>query len=141
MDELRESPKPQNRQDRPERYEATDGMPIPTGSMLAQIEMMLVVLERAGVDVTELRKNKRYKTRVTEAKQILSALEKLAAKNNVSFKNVRVIYVNSCRERKTKKKIVYKTSKRTGVPKGYEFLGTLRQEIIIDGEDNKCENR
>ena len=141
MDEPKENQREQKKPELPDRYEATDGVPIPTGSMLGQIEMMLVVLERAGVDVSELRKNKRYKTRVTEAKQMLAALEKLAVKNDVSFKNVKVIYVNSCRDRKTKKKIIYKTSKRTGTPKGYEFLGTLRQEIITEGESNNCEKQ
>lgn len=113
----------------------------PSSAMLDHIEMLLILLERKGVDISQYRNKGKYKTRYAETKQMIHALHKLSKEYGIDYENCKIIYVNLCRDKKTKKKIKYKTSYRLGHPKGYEYMGTLSQIIEERKENEQVEVR
>ena len=114
-------------------YEQTS---VPSSAMLGHIEMLFVLLENKGVDVTAYRSNRKYKTRYAESKHMIHALHKLAREHGIMYEGRKMMFVNLCRDKKTKKKIKYKTSYRLGHPKGYEYMGTLSQTVVEESEEN-----
>lgn len=119
-----------------------DSTSTPSSAMLGHIEMLMLLLEMEGVDVSEYREEKRYKTRYSETKQMIHALHKVAKENGVDWEGRKIQFVNLCRDKNTKKKIKYKTSYRLGHPAGYEYLGTLSQTIIDErNKHEEIENR
>ena len=121
-------------------YTPYDSVAVPSSGMLAIIEQKLLILERAGIDTSAFRENKTYKRRYTEAKQMLRGLMKLVKENGLRDVECKTVYVNLCRNRKTKEKIKYRTSHRLGCPKGYEYIGTLSQETVFIEGGNESEN-
>lgn len=121
-------------------YAPYDSVAVPSSAMLANIERKLQILERAGVDTTVFRENKTYKRRYSEAKQMLRGLMTLIKENGLRDVQCKTEYVNLCRHKKTKEKIKYRTSHRLGCPKGYQYIGTLSEEIIFEEGGNESEN-
>ena len=120
-------------------YAPYDTLATPSSAMLGHIGVMFQLLEHEGIDVSKYKDKGHYKTRHTEAKQLISALHKIAREHDIDYENAKIMYVNVCRDKKTKKKIHYKTKHRLGHPVGYEYVGTLRWEVSIEKEGNESE--
>lgn len=120
-------------------YAPYDTLATPSSAMLGHIGVMFQLLELNGIDVSGYKNKGHYKTRHVEAKQLISELHKIARDHDIDYENVNILYVNVCKDKKTKKKIHYKTKHRLGHPVGYDYVGTLRMEVSIEKEGNKSE--
>lgn len=122
-------------------YSPYDQTAVPSSAMIEHINKMLAILEETGVDVREYRERGNWKTRYSEGRQIIQALHKLEKEYGIDYDDWETVYVNLCKHKRKKTKIKYKTRYRLGCPKGYEYIGTLRQEYIKKGERDENESR
>ena len=110
---------------------------------LAIIDELIANLKHQGAEVqgiiddfSSTRRN--YKRDAYTAAQMIRALTDLGLQNGISI-GFEMFYLNLCKDKKTGKKIKYKTSKRWAAPVGYEFIGELQKiKRYDDGREEAC---
>lgn len=98
-----------------------------TDKQISYVKALIRQLESAGVDVTPAIKDGVPDT-VNGINMALSKLRELMKLNGI--KRIDPMFVNICKDKKTGKKIQYRTSKRYHAPVGYEFLYEIRTEFV-----------
>lgn len=110
---------------------------------LAIIDELLAKLEDKGVDVQMVKDDysstrRNYKRDAATAVSMIRCLTDIGLRNGISI-GFEMFYLNLCKEKKTGKKIKYKTSKRYTAPTGYEFIGELQKiKRYSDGREEAC---
>lgn len=110
---------------------------------LAIIDELLVKLADRGVDVQRIKDDysstrRNYKRDAATAVSMIRRLTDLGLQNGIPI-GFEMFYLNLCKEKKTGKKIKYKTSKRWAAPVGYEFIGELQKiKRYDDGREEAC---
>ena len=100
-----------------------------TPKQIDYLKALLKQLEIAGADVSTL-VNGELPTSMLSVHALIQKANLL--KRDLGIKeNVKVMFLNMCKERSTGKKIKYRTSHRYCAPVGYEFLYEISYDHII----------